>query len=350
MTPSLDDCLASIYEPGFIPADSGVPPTVPTFPFGVAGNAFGRGLMAGAGNVVGTPVAVVGTCSGTGAASAISPTLRAGIASGVGAASALSISTIAAVGSAAASGTLAGVAAESPALDGLSGVTGAYSFSRDLLTSFAGGTKYTTSGSNITAWNDQSGNARNLGTPGTDPVLVTAGPNSRSASSHTSSRPFTSVAGDPLSDFITASDAYVIISFIASSLTGVAASVPDNNGLLSDSNSRFGIYGKSAGTLHCWNNDGVGDSNSVAISTATAYVVEIRHQGGTLGIRINGGSEATVASGNTNALTGTISLANAAGVGLNWFGNIFEAAFFNTVPSLGQRDALAANFKTWIGA
>lgn len=28
--PSLDSCISNIYEPGFIPADSGLPPSEPT--------------------------------------------------------------------------------------------------------------------------------------------------------------------------------------------------------------------------------------------------------------------------------------------------------------------------------
>jgi hypothetical protein len=41
---------------------------------------------------------------------------------------------------------------------------------------------------------------------------------------------------------------------------------------------------------------------------------------------------------------------NGTGTSTTFNGYWFEAACFSTVPSQGDRDALAANFKTWIGA
>jgi hypothetical protein len=335
MPPSLDLCINDIFEPGNIPADSGIPPTVPTIPqiYDIAARFNGAGLLSAFGQLLGQPQSGAARFAGIGSLSALAALIGQRAAAQFAGTSSLS-AVIAAV----------------PPLDGLSGLTAAYSLSRELLTSFAGGTKYTTSGSNITNLNDQSGNARNLGTPGTDPVLVTAGPNSRNASDHGTGGGgrFESAAGDPLSDFITNSAGYIIVSFILDTATANSATPYQNNGIVADNGAFVGIFGKNGNSVISYNWDGNADSGSVAATMATAYVAEWRHEGGTLGLRLNGGTETTVASGNTSTLTGLITLGTGTVAAMD--GKIFEVAFFNTVPSLSERDALAANFKAWIGA
>jgi hypothetical protein len=334
MTPSLDLCINSLYEPGNIPADPGVPPVVPTIPqlYEIAATLPGSGLLRADAQKLGSTYQIGSTFVGAGLLSARGTIPFAGRATFAGA------------------GSLSGAYASYP-LDGLSGVTGAYSLSRDLLTSFVGGTRYTNTGTNLDVLNDQSGNARNLTTPGTAPLIVTEGANSRTACSHGAGGGgrLESAAGDPLSDFITASAGYVIIGIFIDDANGASATVASNDGIMVDASDRFGLFAKTDDTIQALNFNGTADAATVTpLAMATAYVVEWRHEGGTLGLRINGGTEATVASGNTSTLTGVVKLGT--GNVRAFDGKIFEAAFFSTVPSLAQRDALAANFKAWIGA
>ena len=247
-------------------------------------------------------VAGVGAASGVGSMSGISAAGAAiGTAYGLGSMAGVGASIAAAGGTAVGIGSMTGVgAAISAPLDGLAAVTGAWSLSRDLLSSFIGGTRFTQSGSNLTGVNDQSGNARNLGTPLVDPVVATAGPLSRTASQMTTSNQrLQTAAGDPLSDFISNSTGYIIVSGIFTTLTANQANVWLNHCLMVDTGLFMGIHGKTGGLALAANWDGSSDSTSVSISTATAYVFEWRHEGGTLGLRVNGGTEATTASGNT---------------------------------------------------
>lgn len=246
----------------------------------------------------------------------------------------------------------AGGGAGGPPLDGLSGLTGAWSMSRDLLTSFIGGTRYTTSGSNVTNLNDQSGNSRTFTTPGTDPVEATAGPLSRTAAQIPGTTGFATGAGDPLSDFIANNAGYIIISGIFSTLTANQANPWQNHPIIIDNGAFIAITGKTGDLALGFNWDGSADSVSVSsVSAGTAYVFEWRHEGGTLGLRVNGGTEQTTSSGNTTTLTGLLTLGGTGtGTSTAFDGYIFELAAFNSVPSLATRDALAADFKAWIGA
>jgi hypothetical protein len=238
-------------------------------------------------------------------------------------------------------------------LDGLSNLTAAFSMSRDLLTSYIGGTRYTASGSDLSTYEDQSGNNRDVTTPllGMQTV-TTAGPNSRLCGDFAGTDAMKSGVGDPLSDFIANSAGYIIVSAIFDTLTANQANPWLNHPVIGDNGSFIGILGKTGGLALGYNWDGAAESVSASpISAGTAYVFEWRHEGGTLGLRINGGTEVTVASGNTATLTGLFALGGGGtGTSAPFVGKIFEVATFNSVPSLSERDALAANFKTWVGA
>ena len=90
-------------------------------------------------------------------------------------------------------------------------------------------------------------------------------------------------AGDPLSDFISNSTGYIIVSGIFTTLTANQASVWNNHCLMVDTGGFMGVHGKTGGLALASNWDGNSDSTSVSISAATAYVFEWRHEGGTLG-------------------------------------------------------------------
>jgi hypothetical protein len=227
-------------------------------------------------------------------------------------------------------------------LDGTS-ATGAWSMYRDLLTSFVGGTRYTTA-TGVNQVTEQTGSARHLRQTNTtfQPVVTTAGPNSRTCADFDGSNDSFDLASGSLSNFITASSGYVVVSFIADAITSSASSIYDNNPVFSDGAGYIGLFMKSPNILGAFNWDGNADAALFTpITTATPYVAEWRHEGGNLYVRVNGGTETSVASGNTSSVSGGLQIA-----GQTIKGNIkfFEIATWSTVPALATRNAIVANF------
>lgn len=237
-------------------------------------------------------------------------------------------------------------------LDGLTGLSGAWSMSRALLTAY-GGALYTDAGSGaISSWLGQV-SSRNFtnGNATQRPTAVIAGSNSRLAADFDG---LTDGDGDSLSytslgDLITASDGYIIMSLIADALSLNSGTVSANHRLFSEQGLYAGIALRSGGIAGVFSeNGGLGQVFSAdTFNVGDAFVLEFRHTGGVLGVRVNGGTWATVAAGNTGslgpALLGIRTDANATNC------KLFELATFSTVPSVGTQDALVTSFKAWVG-
>ena len=235
--------------------------------------------------------------------------------------------------------------------------TGAWSFSRDLKTSFIGGSRYTDVAGEVSALNDQSGNSRNLSQSNAAfrPTITTAGTNSRTCAD------FASASGDrltgtTLSNFIANNSGYAVVSILADSIVTNSATVYANHAIICDGVSQiFGLFLRNTGTpdtVYAYNWDGSVDAaSSATINAGTTYVVEWKHTGGNVSVRVNAGSWTDVASGNTTGLGGTFTMGTQSGASSTSFdGKIFEAAIYSSLPTTAQQDAIAADFKNWIGA
>lgn len=242
------------------------------------------------------------------------------------------------------------------ALDGLS-PTGAWSRSRDLLTSFTSA-RDSLSGSDIISITDQTGNGRHMtdgGVSGRRPAATTAGPNSRECADFDGSTDFLDTASD-LDNFIDGTSSFVIISCMLDAVTLNNAATYNNHCIIGDRSQFYGLYAKNVGgttpTFLGYNWDGAQRAPSGgALATGTPYVVTLRFQQSntTFYISVNGGAEVGASSNGTITLTGDLAMGlSGASTFLN--GKIFEAATFATVPSLAQRNALIANFMDWVGA
>lgn len=245
-------------------------------------------------------------------------------------------------------------------LDQLSGVTGAYSLSRSLLQTWTTATYADVAGA-ITTVYDQTGNNREFTDAATSsrrPALTTAGPNSRACADFDGSTDVltaTGAGGIDVATFFNNNSGYIAISCLPDSIVANQANIYDNEGLICDSGSGFlGIFFKTGDIAAAYNWDGNNDNVTTSVTEGTPYVFEWRHDSGTLYLRVNGGTEVSVASGNTSTLTGTMKVGNnrnASPTDTGCFdGKVFEWVMFDTVPSLGQRDNLVANMKAWIGA
>lgn len=148
----------------------------------------------------------------------------------------------------------------------------------------------------------------------------------------------------------------MIVSFIADTVVTNSANTWTNHGILTDGvASLLGIFLRNAGTpatAQAFNWDGTNDTaTSAVINTGTAYVVEWKHNGGNISLRVNGASWVDVASGDTSSMTGLLTLGTGNGTGGGSLdGKVFEAATYSSIPNAAKQDSLAANFKSWIGA
>lgn len=198
-------------------------------------------------------------------------------------------------------------------LDGLTGVTGAWSASRKLLTSYAAnsGAFYQDISGEANTWYDQSGSSRNLtaDTSSTRPSATTAGPNSRACLDFNTADV---MQGATISNFISATDGYFIATFIADSTSRNAANIYDNDPVFCEALGYAGLHIK-AGSIYAYNyTSSATQTAGEAISTGTAYVVEWWHTGGNLNLRLNGGTTRTIASGSTGNLGGLLRIGRTA--------------------------------------
>lgn len=240
-------------------------------------------------------------------------------------------------------------------LDGLS-PTGAWSMSRDLLSAFVGGSRYADTAGAITSINDQSGNSRHLTDSATAtrrPAVATQGPNSVTCANFDGSSDFLSTTAT-LADFIAAASGYIVCSVIIDNLTRNFANARDNHPIVGGTSATpsIGLYGRllsgTTPTVYAHNRDASDDQPAGAtISLGTAYVLEWRHEGGNIYLRVNGGTETSVASGNTGSLIEVLQLAGGSTVRCDM--DFFEMAVFSTVPSSGDRNAIVADFMAHIG-
>lgn len=242
----------------------------------------------------------------------------------------------------------------SPPLDAVASVTGAWSLSRDMLTSFAGGTRYTTGvGSEVVTLEDQSGNNRdfsNTAGVGVCPVAVTAFPASVLCADFDGSND--SLVSVATSNFFTSSSGALVVSVIIDAASANSATSFQNHAIFYDPSGIFmGLFARalSGVTFYAYNWDGNEDNTTVTGSVGTAYVLMWRHHGGNLYVSINGGTETSVASGNTSNMASLLRLSGGSGSAAC---NMKVAELFTTSNG-SQTTALAtaiANMKAYVGA
>ena len=241
-------------------------------------------------------------------------------------------------------------------LDGIVGVTGAWSMSRALFEVYDGA--FYTTATGVNSWIDQTGGLKPLlqSTAANQPAVTTAGPNSRACANldgTNDSLRSSGAAGQQLGSFIVAATGWMVISCIADVIDANNATVYSNEALLGDSGGFFGLFTKTGDAVHAYSYDGTVDSVSATVVEGTPYVIEWRHEGGVLYCRINNGTEVSVASGNITGLTSPLCVGSTAvsPTGPTEFdGKIFELVTFNTIPTLAQREAIVADMMAWIGA
>ncbi len=201
----------------------------------------------------------------------------------------------------------------------------------------------------IAQWSDQKGGGRDFtAMAGERPVLIAAGPNDRLAADFDGVDDFMTTGLD-LSTFINADTGYMIISLMVDTATLNESDVHDDHMLLGSSDRSWGLFISSNDTLTI-----VGVNDAAVVSKhprafATPIVVSLRHQVGNLYLRVNNGTDVTVASGDTADLTGDLQLAKST-TGTEADIKVWEVVMFDCIPVLGVRDSVERNMMHWVGA
>jgi len=239
-------------------------------------------------------------------------------------------------------------------LDGLT-VQAAWSMSRPLSTAYGAGSLYTASGGYISKLEDQTSNNLDMNQTIADanrPVEATAGPNSRACADFDTND---YLVGTTLANYFFAGAGYIVVSAMFDAITLNTGSPYTDHPIIGDDGGYMGLYVSDVGSpdkVSAYNYDGNQDyASSTTVTVATPYVLEWKHEGGNISLRVNGGSWINAASGNTGSLANVLHFGAGYSVGGAHFDfKLFEAAIFSVVPSSGTQDALVADFKAWVGA
>lgn len=153
-----------------------------------------------------------------------------------------------------------------------------------------------------------------------------------------------------LSDLIANNAFTVLVALYAEGITTNAAAAYDNDAIL-DGNGFFGIHLKNAADPHVlfYNWDGNEDTIPLAITLNASHVLFFQHNGGNIIGSIDGGSETSLASGNTSDLTGRPNLGvNYAGTAF-YNGRIGEMAIYNAaLAGSNKTDAISYFTTKWL--
>ena len=247
------------------------------------------------------------------------------------------------------------IAAVGAPLDGLS-PTGAWSFSRKLLTAYAGGF-YSATSSAVTLLNDQSGSARDLNDGSVTarrPTVATAGPLNLACATWNGTTNGLASSAD-LSTFINGDAGFVVISALATSIVRNSTNAARNDELWGDGGAgNTGMFlkntGGGIGYSYNWDSAARVTPNSAVVTVGVPHVFAWRHDTGVLYFSIDGGVETSIAAATNTSVSGTKFYLGGDGTNnacLN--GSIFEAAVWTTVPNSTNRAAIIASFKSWCG-
>ena len=151
------------------------------------------------------------------------------------------------------------------------------------------------------------------------------------------------------SDLITVSQA---VSISAISIVGADAAqalVYNNDAVFRDSGQYLGLFASNVDAsnvkLSAYNWTGTSQQADVNLAKNTWAIVTTKHLGGSLSIRVNAGSWASIASGNTTSIGNTVTEASGAGAKYLEF-DLAHQAFYNSAPADSDIHAV----ETWMAA
>lgn len=171
----------------------------------------------------------------------------------------------------------------------------------------------TESGGVVSAWADQSGNARNFtqATAGLRPSYDASDARFNGLPSIEGNGVDQYLSGAALQDFIGATPtAYtlVIVLSLTSASNANGTLGYDEDGIFGELAGYWGLYGNTGPGLSAFSYDANSDLVDKAISYATTYVVAYRYDGTNIYMSVNGGAESSAASGGITVTSQNVSI------------------------------------------
>jgi hypothetical protein len=154
-----------------------------------------------------------------------------------------------------------------------------------------------------------------------------------------------------LSDIITASAYTMLISFLPETITSTS---PNYQGqpLIGDGAGYWGVFlANVSGVPHVigFNYIGIAYYVMLPCSAGSSHVVMVRHESGSLYISLDGGSESSVATGNTESLAGVPYIGSGTYGGGRYDGRIGEIAVYNAaLTGTNLSDAIGYFVSKWL--
>ncbi len=140
---------------------------------------------------------------------------------------------------------------------------------------------------------------------------------------------------------------YAVIAGLIDAATLDSATSTSNHLLMGDASSKLGLYVRKGGTLYGINNDGSLDEATEHVPLLVPFVAELRHTGGIVYTRINGGDEESATSGDTSSLAGILNIGDLTGGSHALDFRMFAAMTFSSVPTLAERDRIVSRLMRW---
>lgn len=187
----------------------------------------------------------------------------------------------------------------------------------------------------VKGWKDYSSGSRNQTNNVTCPKLAANAQNGKNVLRFADSNGLLLDTSISLSSYITNSAYTYFIVFRYSSISSNNAAVYQNESPLCDQGDYFGTFLKSGsgGAALAYNWDGNSDSISAAMAADTFKANMVRHEAGNLYFSQNAGSESSIASGNTAALTNYLRIGNSSNASYQFKGDIAEIIIYNVALS-----------------
>lgn len=154
----------------------------------------------------------------------------------------------------------------------------------------------------------------------------------------------------PLSTLIANNAFTVLIAFYAETVTSTTGTVYNGHPLINDTGQFWGLFLRLIGgipKLSVYNWDGSADVVTLDSTVSASHVVMIRHQSSILYISLDGGTESSIASGNTTNIAQGVNVGH--GSVAEYDGRIGEIAVYNVaLTGTDLTDAIDYFMEKWI--
>lgn len=209
----------------------------------------------------------------------------------------------------------------------------------------------------VTSWTDLSGNARHLtqATGSLQPLFRTSGINSLGAVDFDGTDDYL-VNASAISTFI-ANNAYTLFAAFnvdAINTSSGTTATDVNDAIFHDASGYMGMHFDATAAppykVQAYNYDGTYDVNEHTVALTTNSVFMQRHDAGNLVSAINAGTETSIASGNTQVVTGTLEVGRGRPGTPYYDGKVGELIVYNVALSTTDIAALTDYLKTKWGA